>query len=196
MRWSGRSLLAVAPGVVVLAGVCAACTATPTPAPTTPATSTSSTSSPTTSASPTTSQTSGPPTSTQALTPLQKEAIAAVDAFYAAANAGADSRSSAALRELYVQSCAPCESIADRIDDLRAKNLTVEGSNARALDVSAMQGTDKGIGVQGTLRSDAVKLRDAGGNVVDSFSAVTRSPVVWLLRREGSAMLVVDIRGN
>lgn len=196
MRWSGRSLSAVAPGVVVLAGVCAACTATPTPAPTTPATSTSSTSSPTTSASPTTSQTSGPPTSTQALTPLQKEAIAAVEAFYAEFNKASDTRSSSRLRKLYDPGCAPCELLASRIDGLRTNNQSVEGSSTSPFDLTAMDGTKAGIGVQGAIHSAAVKIRDASGEVVNSFPEETKRPVVWLLRAEATHLVVTDIKAD
>ena len=189
-----------AAAVVVFAALPAACTSTPAPARTTPATSVSSTSSPsssrTSSASPTSFATSGPPTSTQALTPLQKEAIAAVESFYAEFNSASETRSSSRLRKLYAPGCAPCELLASRIDGLRTNDQSVEGSSTSPFDLTAMDGTKAGIGVQGAIHSAAVKIRDASGEVVNSFPEETKRPVVWLLRAEATHLVVTDIKAD
>lgn len=196
MRRSGGSPVAAAVVVVVLVTALAACTSTPTPAPTTPATSVSVTSSPTSSGSPTTSATSGPPTSTRALTPLQKEAIAAVEAFYDEFNKASKTRSSRRLRTLYAQGCSPCELLASRIDGLRTNNQSVEGSETTPFDLTAMEGTNAGIGVQGGVFSAAVKVKNGQDEVVGTFPEETKKPVVWLLRVEATHLVVTDIRAD
>ncbi|MBK9726308.1 MAG: hypothetical protein IPO89_15100 [Actinomycetales bacterium] len=132
-------------------------------------------------------------TTTDAQAALQAEAIALVERYATEWNKALVSRDSTALQALFLESCEACVREAADIDNLRQGNQHVVGGTLTLTSLTALRGTESGIGVTGVSTRAAVTIVDRGGKVVARYAEDRLDGVLWILERRGAVLKIRSV---